>query len=422
MSFFSRILTSASLAACLSSPFALLEAQDAAAAKPAAKPADTLRGEITAIDVGAKTITVKDDATKASVIVDLAVVRTILRVPPGEKDPKKFIPIRISDLDTGDRVALRGRKGEADAKPFEAVSVLLMTAGDLEKKRLAEIADWQKRGSTGTLVTVDIAAKTAVMSARTAEGPKEIALSLPAGVQFIRYSPASVRYADANQASSISELRPGDQVRVLGTKSDDGQSIVVERMISGAFRTVPATIASISPDGKEIKITDLRNKQPVVVTLTDESAVRRLPAMMAQMLALRVNPRAAGAAGGAAMPVSANANQAGGTNPAGNRSGPPAGAQGGGQAAPGGAGGGRGNSDLTQMVERLPKIPVSELKVGDAVVVSGGSQNDGTLTAINIIAGVEALFVSAPPQSSQSGGGGSWNLDISNIGGPGGLQ
>ncbi len=421
MSYFSRILTSAFLTVCLGSSSLALKAQDAAATT---KPADRLIGEITAIDVGAKTITVTDDTTKASIVVNLGGARTLLRVPPGEKDLKKATRIEISDLNTGDRVALRGHKGEGDGKPFEAASVLLMTAGDLEQKRKAEITDWQKRGSTGTLVSVDAAAKTAVMTARTAEGPKQIMLSLPAAAQYIRYSPASVKYDDA-KPSSIAELRAGDQVRVLGTKSDDGQSITVERMISGAFRTVPATIASISPDGKEITITDLRNKQRVMVTLTDESAVRRLPAMMAQMLAVRVNPQAAGAAGGGATPGGAGSPAAAG-NQAGNRpGGAPGGAPGAGPGGPGGGGGqggARPNGDLTQMVERLPKIPVSELKVGDAVVVSGGSQDDGKLTAINIIAGVEPLFVSAPPRAGQGGGTGSWNLDISNIGGPAGAQ
>lgn len=417
MSLFSRILLSACLAGCVGSHSLLLRAQDAATTP---KPADRLVGEITDIDVTAKTITVKDDATKAEVAVNLGSVKTILRVPPGEKDPKKFTKIELGDLNSGDRVALRGRKGEGTA-PFVATSVLQMTAGDLEKTHQAEVADWQKRGSTGSLVSVDAASNTALMTERTADGTKSVTLKLPATVQYIRYSPASVKYADA-KPSSIADLRPGDQVRVLGTKSDDGSSIAVERMISGAFRTVPATITSISVDGKELKITDLRNKEPVTVTLTDESAVRRLPTMMAQMLASRVNPQAAAAMGaGGAEGTGAAGNQPR-TRPAGQgAAGQGAAGQGvaPGGGAPGGApgAGGHQNSDLTQMVERLPKVPISELKVGDAVVVSGGTQDNGKLTAINIIAGVEPLFVSAPPRTG--GQTGSWNLDISNIAGPG---
>ena len=73
------------------------------------------------------------------------------------------------------------------------------------------------------------------------------------------------------------------------------------------------------------------------------------------------------------------------------------------------------------MIERLPKISISELKAGDAVIVSGGGSDKSRLTAINIVAGVEAIFASAPPRAGQNTGG-AWNLDISNIGGPGGPQ
>ena len=80
------------------------------------------------------------------------------------------------------------------------------------------------------------------------------------------------------------------------------------------------------------------------------------------------------------------------------------------------------NGDMSQMIERLPKISISELKPGDAVVVSGGTGTDKTqLTATNIIAGVEPLFVSAPPRAGQNMGS-SWNLGVSDLGAAGGPQ
>ena len=166
----------------------------------------------------------------------------------------------------------------------------------------AELQDWQKRGSSGTLTAVDAAAHQATMTVRGADGPKTVTVSLPDSVQYLRYSPASVKLADA-KPSTIADLQAGDQVRVLGNKTDDGTTIAAEKVFSGSFRTIPATIVSISPDGKEIKVTDLQTKQPVIVALTDDSAVRRLPPMMAQMLAMRLNPAykaqaGAGAPGG----------------------------------------------------------------------------------------------------------------------------
>ena len=86
----------------------LVLAQDAA--QPAAKPADRLIGEITAVDAAGKKITVKDDAAKSEYVVSLSDTKTFLRVPPGEKDLKKATRIEASALAVGDRVALRGKK------------------------------------------------------------------------------------------------------------------------------------------------------------------------------------------------------------------------------------------------------------------------------------------------------------------------
>jgi hypothetical protein len=409
-----------------------LLAQDAA--QPVAKPADRLIGEITAVDMAGHKITVKDDATKTEYSVSLADTKTFLRVPPGEKDLKKATRIDAEALSVGDRVALRGKKTE-DSKTFEAASVLLMTAGDLAKIHQAELQDWQKRGSAGTLTAVDTAAHQATITARGAEGPKTVTVSLPDSVQYMRYSPASVKMADA-KPGTIADLQPGDQVRVLGNKNEEGTTIVAEKVFSGSFRTIPATIVSVSPDGKEMKITDLQTKQPVTVALTDDSVVRRLPPMMAQMLAMRLNPayKAQAGAGGPGGPTggapgsgnpaanSAQGNPGAGT-PAGG--GPGSGQGGNGQWAgrPGGGGGMRStNGDMSQMIERLPKISISDLKPGDAVVVSGGTGADkAQLTATNIIAGVEPLFVSAPPRAGQNAGS-SWNLGVSDLGGAGGPQ
>jgi len=63
-----------------------------------------------------------------------------------------------------------------------------------------------------------------------------------------------------------------------------------------------------------------------------------------------------------------------------------------------------GNGDLSQMLERIPTTTVSELKPGDALVISGSpsAENKATLLASNIIAGVEPIFQSASPRQAQS--------------------
>src|SRR4051794_41971157 len=71
------------------------------------------------------------------------------------------------------------------------------------------------------------------------------------------------------------------------------------------------------------------------------------------------------------------------------------------------------------MLERVPKIAVSDLKPGDAVIVAGSpaSASKSSLLAVNVIAGVEPIFQSASPRQAQSLGG-----DLGNALGGGGAM
>jgi hypothetical protein len=245
------------------------------------------------------------------------------------------------------------------------------------------------------------------MNVRGPEGQKTVTVITTPETQFTRYSPDSVKYSDA-KPSGFPELKAGDQLRVLGNSNADGTQITAERVISGAFRTVAAVVVSISPDGKELRANDIQTKQPIEVKLTDDSSVRRLPPMMANVLARRLNPnfKAAGAAGNPGPGPDGAARDARPGAAEGARTGGPEGG-------PGAGAGNRMNGDMSQMIERLPKIAISDLKPGDALVISGGAGEDKThLTAINIVSGVEPLFASAPPSAGRSSALGMWNLDI----------
>jgi hypothetical protein len=71
-----------------------------------------------------------------------------------------------------------------------------------------------------------------------------------------------------------------------------------------------------------------------------------------------------------------------------------------------------GGGDVAQLIERLPAISISDLKPGEAVVISG-VRTDGSnpgLVATNIIAGVEPILQSAPARSGGQSAGGDWGL------------
>lgn len=383
------------------------------AAAQAPKPAsDQVLGTVTAANAANKTFTVKEDKTGTEYTVEAATARRFLKVPPGEKDLKKAQPIDASQIGVGDRLLARGQK-EASSPKLDAAIVIVMSAGELQQKHESELEDWQKRGKRGTVASLDAATKQITMQMRGTGGAKDVAVVTTPETQFTRYAPDSVKYSDA-KPSTFGELKPGDQLRVLGNMNADGTQIAAEQVISGAFRTIAAKVDSISPDGKQIQATDIQTKQPVTVVLTGDTTVRRLPPMMANMLARRLNPNFKAPEGNPGPTPEGGASghpRPGTPENGGAPHGPAAEA---GAAANGGNSPGRTGGDISQMLERVPKVQVSELKPGDAVVISGGTGEDKAhMTAINIVAGVEPLFASAPPSQGRSSSAlGMWNLDI----------
>jgi hypothetical protein len=386
------------------------------AQQPSRPAADQVLGTVTTVNAADKTFTVKEDKTGTEYTVEAATARRFLKVPPGEKDLKKAQPIDASQIAVGDRLLARGQK-EAGSPKLNALIVIVMSAGELQQKHESELADWQKRGTRGTVASVDLTTRHITMQMRGPGGSKDVTVVTTPETQFTRYAADSVKYSDA-KPSNVMELKPGDQLRVLGNMNADGTEITAEKVISGSFRTIAGTVVSVSPDGKQLSVTDTQTKQPVAVSLTADSAVRRLPPVVANGLARRLNPNfkanAPGANPGPAPEGGAPPQQTPGSLEHGSAE------NGGPRQGPAGEGGrmgnGRGpaNGDLSQMLERLPKISVSELKPGDAVIISGGAGDDKAhMTAVNVIAGVEPLFASAPPRQGRSSDAlGMWNLDI----------
>ena len=386
----------------LATPFCAW-AQDAAA--PAKQPLDHVLGTITAVDPNAHTITVKEDKTGTSYTIQLADTKSLIKVEPGAKDLTNAQRITADDLQTGDRVDARGKKTEAET--LAARGLVLMSARDLQKAHQEQMAAWQK-ATAGTVTAVDAATGKITIIARTPEGAKPMSVATSKATDFTRYSPDTPKIP---AASELAQIQAGDQIRVIGDKSDDGAGISAQRVYTGAFRTFSATISSVAPDGKNLVVKDLATKKPVAVSLNDDSAIRKLPPMMATMLARRFNPSyrpPADGGNGAGSPANRgeNGNAAAGSAPA------PGGggwARGAGAGGPGGGGGGMRNGDISQMLERVPKIPLSDLKPGDALVVSGvalGADSSKVL-ATSLVAGVEPILQSAP---RQGGGMGDWGL------------
>jgi hypothetical protein len=382
------------------------------------KPTEHILGTVTAANPTTHTITVKDDKTGSEQTVLVGNTQTILKVLPGAKDLKNAVRITAEDLQAGDRVDVRGVKAEDDPNEINARSVVLMSGRDIQKLHQAEAAAWA-HSISGRVVSVDPGTGKLSIVERSGAGtsgsapvaPQLVTVDTSSGTQFTRYSPTNPQVP---VASNIAEIQPSDQVRVVGTPTPDGSTIDAQKIYSGAFRSTDGTVMSIASDGKSITVRDLNTKKPIEVKLTDAAKIRKLPPQMAMMLARRLNPSYRGAppSGEAGAPASGakagEGTNAPGGNPAWQRhdSASPSSEQGAGPSM-------HGRADVSQMIENLPAINVSELKPGDAVVIFGvapGRDSD-QLIASNVIAGVEPVLQSAPAsrRGNQSAGG-DWGL------------
>jgi hypothetical protein len=230
----------------------------------------------------------------------------------------------------------------------------------------------------GDEIVLKIRGLTSETQATVTVGPKST---------FKKYSADSVKFSDAVGAK-LADVAPGDPLRARGTKSEDGAKVQADEVVFGTFMVKGGTITAINPETKEVTVKELTGKKSLVIRLTADSQLKRMPDIAAMMI--------------------------------GGRGGPPGGMPG---AMPGGAPqGGRGMTgapggfDIGQMVERMPQARIEDLKAGETIVVSSASnaKNDH-ITAILLLGNAEALLQMAAMSGGGRGGAGG------SMGGMGGM-
>jgi Cu/Ag efflux protein CusF len=354
-----------------------------ASAQAPAAPGPQL-GTVTAVT--ATSITLKTDAGKT---VTLTVPETakVQQLAVGSTDIKTATPSQMSSVAVGDRVLASVKAGDTP-DTFTARQVVLMKSSDIAQKNAADQADWRRRGAGGIVSAVDPASGAITIES----GGKKVVVSTDAKTVFRRYSSDSVAFKDATP-STLAQIHVGDQVQARGTKSPDGATIKAEEVIGGSFKNLSGLVSSIDPAAGTITLKDLATKKTMTVRVTANSDLHNMPLQQATMFAARANGGAAaggrGGRGGAAPaggdaggPPLADAPQGGG--------GPPAGGRG---VAPRSAG-----ADLAQMIPRLPKATLADLKTGDAVMVVASEPTPGatTVTAVTLLSGVEPILTANP--------------------------
>jgi preprotein translocase subunit YajC len=394
---------------------------------PAISPNRVL-GDVTAIDPAALSITLKVDGAGAPVNVVLNTTTVYYRVnsdalaraAKGAITPADMTKITLAGVAVGNRLVVLGKISD-DRKTVPARVVIVATKEDIAQKQERDRAEWQRRGILGTVTAVNPAAKEITVNVSTPEGVKPLVVDAAGErVLFRRYAPDSVKFADA-KSSSFAEVKTGDRLRALGERSTDGARFTPEEIVSGSFRQLVGTVTAVDAATGEIKIKTQDNKA-LTILVNSDSNLRRLPPMMAQFMA----QRAAGGAGG--RPGGRPGGGGGGGGAPGEGARPPqAAAAGGAPGAEGGRGeGGRGGGrrmggggfDPQEMLERMPQTTLAELKAGDMIVVSSTSGADPTrLTAIALVAGIDAIINAMPAGAARPNVGGGQDLGL-----PGGID
>jgi co-chaperonin GroES (HSP10) len=322
----------------------------------------------------------------------------ILRVPPGEKDLKNATTLQQQDLQTGDRVLVRGQAVSGDEHTIMALSVIVMKQSDVTAKHQHDLEDWQKRGVDGVVTAVDAATGVISISPGRIGPNKSITIHIAKTTILRRYAPGSVQFDDAKPAP-VDQIKVGDQLRALGTRSSDGSEVAAEEVVSGSFRNIAGTIKAIDAASNTMTVQDAISKSSVTVKVAPDSQLQKLPTEMAQRIAMRLKSSAAGATSGdrpgSAVQGQSSQGQSGGSTQSASSS--PSGSHN--QAGPGG----NGPPDLQRMLSRVPAIKLADLQKGDAVVIlatSGG--NSDAVTTIKLLAGVEAILTASPNQGASS--------------------
>jgi hypothetical protein len=376
-------------------PTAVL-AQDPTGGRPALHRA---LGEVTAVDAAAREIRLRTDAGEA-VTVRTDEKTSFLRAQPGARDLAGATAVSFGDVAAGDRVLARGTLGED--KSVAARQVVVMARADIAQKHAQEEADWRQRGLSGVITAIDAPRQEITVEVRSLTGSQTVTVATSEGkATFKRYAPESIRFSDA-RASTFADLRVGDQVRVLGDRGPDGSRLAAEQVVSGSFQILSGAVQAV--EGRTVRLLDNETGRPLTVTVGPEALVRRLPAEMAARLALRNRGGEGAAPGGPGGSPGARAGGAPARGPGGAavpRPGPGGAPEGG---APSEAGRTAGPRTLQDMLERLPALPVEELKPGDQVAVSSTRGGDATrVTAAVLLAGIEPLL-QARPRAAGTGG------------------
>src|SRR5258707_140767 len=219
----------------------------------AARPVGTVKS------ISGNTVILTTDAG-GDVTVQVQDATKLVRIAPGQKDLKEATPIQLADVQPGDRILVRGKLAD-DGKSVVAASVIAMKKVDIAEKQSREREEWQKHGFGGLVNSVDIANSTISVALPSQGEKKSVAVHFSKETILRRYALDSVKFDDAKPAP-VDQIKLGDQLRARAIRSVDGTELTAVEIVSGTFRNISGTSATIDTAAGAITVKKLVGKKP----------------------------------------------------------------------------------------------------------------------------------------------------------------
>src|SRR5262249_27307878 len=156
---------------------------------------------------------------------------------------------------------------------------------------------------------------------------------------------------DVARIAPFDKIKTGDQLRARGAKNTDGTELTADEVVSGTFRNLAGQITAVDSAANTLTLKDSISKQTVVVRVTHDAQLRKLPPEFAQRIALRLKAAMGAGIPGASAAVGSNSQ--------------PARDQASGQFPEGGGAGGMGTRpggppDIQQILNRMPPTTLND--------------------------------------------------------------
>src|SRR5580704_9399181 len=225
--------------------------QQSEAAQSATSPKRT-RAVGSVKSITGSTVTLTTDAGSEVSVVIQPTTR-LVRMAPGQTDLKGAPAIQLSDVQVGDRM-LAGGTASDDGKSVAATSAVVMKKSDVAEKQEHDREEWQKHATGGVVKAIAASTGAITLSTGTFRAPSTLAVHVSKDTIIRRYAPDSVKFDDA-KPGTLEQIKPGDQLRARGVKSDDGKDMTAAEIVSGTFRSIAGLVVSADAASNTIMVT-----------------------------------------------------------------------------------------------------------------------------------------------------------------------